>query len=171
MISLSATSVPGCGASHGEASSQIPSCSVHALALRDCREPQDRPKEGERWHAQDVVLCSQILPCAAGELGLPPAVTVGLRENTADITGSQHLRELFQARNLIPKVLHQTYKAYEMTDDLEQKVNTWLTKNPGWELRLYNDTDSLELFERRFPQWAGAYKGLAKHVERADFFR
>ena len=97
-------------------------------------------------------------------------MTARLTENTADIAGSQDLRELFHAA-IIPKVLHQTYKAYDMTDDLEQKVNTWVAKNPGWELRLYNDTDCLELFERRFPQWVAAYKGLAKHVERADFFR
>lgn len=50
-------------------------------------------------------------------------------------------------------------------------VNTWVQKNPGWEVRHYSDADCAEMVAAEFPEHAEAYHNLAKPVEKADFFR
>ena len=71
----------------------------------------------------------------------------------------------------IPRILHQTYNTSDIPDSLKQNMESWDAKNPGWDMRFYNDTQCLELVERDFPQYAPAYKALPKPVEKADFFR
>ena len=71
----------------------------------------------------------------------------------------------------IPRILHQTYNTSDIPGSLKQNMESWSEKNPGWDMRFYNDTQCLELVERDFPQYVPAYKALPKPVERADFFR
>lgn len=84
----------------------------------------------------------------------------------ADFMGIGNNMEL-----LVPRIIHQTYKSHEVPRKLEAMVDTWNSTNPGWDVRLYNDTECLELVKLNFPQYLDAYLSLPKNVERADFFR
>lgn len=48
---------------------------------------------------------------------------------------------------------------------------TWVRLNPGWEVKLWDDAKCIEFVRQEFPEYFAAYTGLAKNVERADFFR
>lgn len=74
-------------------------------------------------------------------------------------------------QQLIPRLIHQTYKSHSIPQKLEDMVLSWKSTNPNWEVRLYNDTECLELVSSNFPEYLDAYLALPKNVERADFFR
>eukprot|EP00892_Ulva_mutabilis_P010532 jgi/Ulvmu1/7851/UM004_0082.1 len=80
--------------------------------------------------------------------------------------------EALHLEQLIPKVVHQTAKS---VDGLSAGVNalrqTWMRLNPAWEVRLWDDAHCKEFVRQEFPEYLAAYNGLAKNVERADFFR
>lgn len=71
----------------------------------------------------------------------------------------------------IPRIIHQTYRSHSLPDGLQNMVNTWRDVNPGWDVKLYNDTECLNLVRSNFPEYLDAYLALPKNVERADFFR
>lgn len=50
-------------------------------------------------------------------------------------------------------------------------MQSWKRKNPGWDIRFYDDEACLEFVSREFPHYLEAYRTLPKHVERSDFFR
>lgn len=72
---------------------------------------------------------------------------------------------------LIPKSIHQTYSTREVPDEIQKHMDTWVTRNPGWVVKFYDDTQCLEMVQREFPEYLDAYQSLPENVERADFFR
>lgn len=43
--------------------------------------------------------------------------------------------------------------------------------NPGWTYKLWTDAESDAFVRKYFSQYWGAYSGLEKRIEKADFFR
>lgn len=76
-----------------------------------------------------------------------------------------------QAERLIPRIIHQTYGSDTLPWDLEMMTETWRQKNPGWEMRFYNDAACKHMVAQEFPEYLQAYEALPSNVERADFFR
>jgi mannosyltransferase OCH1-like enzyme len=50
-------------------------------------------------------------------------------------------------------------------------MHSWRRANEDWEIRFYDDEACAAFVAREFPEYLDAYRGLAKHVERSDFFR
>ena len=72
----------------------------------------------------------------------------------------------------IPRLMHQTYASERAVPSrLKELRESWRRFNPGWEPRFYDDAQCLAFVEAEFPEYAEAYRGLPKDVERADFFR
>jgi len=76
-----------------------------------------------------------------------------------------------QQAQLIPRIIHQTYKTRKVKERHLAAVQSWQLNNPNWAYRFYDDTDCREFVVREFPQWIDAYVALPLAVERADFFR
>lgn len=71
----------------------------------------------------------------------------------------------------IPRMIHQTYPTKEMPGNVLELMDTWVTSNPGWVVRFYDDAQCLDMVRKEFPEYLDAYQSLPKNVERADFFR
>lgn len=71
----------------------------------------------------------------------------------------------------IPCVIHQTWKTHQLSDQQFSCMNTWKSKNPTCEHRLWNDTEIEALCREKSPGliWP-IWDGLSP-VERADVFR
>lgn len=72
----------------------------------------------------------------------------------------------------IPRILHQTFKAKEAIKSVDQlRMKTWEALNPTWTVMLWDDQACTTFVETEYPDLYPTYAGLAKNVERADFFR
>ncbi|CAL1147883.1 unnamed protein product [Cladocopium goreaui] len=71
----------------------------------------------------------------------------------------------------IPCVVHQTWQTHQLSDQQKRCVNTWKSKNPECEHRLWNDTEIAALCQEKSPGliWP-IWDGLSP-VQRADVFR
>lgn len=86
-------------------------------------------------------------------------------------TSRASVAEVEDAPKLIPKVIHQTYKSGNIPGSLRPFMHSWRRLNEDWEIRFYDDEACLKFVQREFPEYLDAYRGLAKDVERSDFFR
>ena len=72
----------------------------------------------------------------------------------------------------IPSILHKTFKAKEAIKSVDQlRMKTWEALNPTWTVMLWDDQACTTFVETEYPDLYPTYAGLAKNVERADFFR
>jgi mannosyltransferase OCH1-like enzyme len=75
-------------------------------------------------------------------------------------------------QQMIPKIIHQTYKSEDsISDELKKLSETWKSMNPGYEYKFYDDNACDDFVKREFPEYYDAYAKLPKNVERSDFFR
>eukprot|EP00435_Cladocopium_sp_Y103_P069313 s659_g33.t1 len=81
------------------------------------------------------------------------------------------LRSVHVGPTRIPCVVHQTWKTHQLSDRQNSCVDTWKSKNPTCEHRLWNDTEIAALCKEKSPDliWP-IWDGLSP-VERADVFR
>lgn len=72
----------------------------------------------------------------------------------------------------IPKIIWQTYKTKKLPVDASKARQSWIDKNPGWEVNLYDDDDIekyiLEHWDNRMYKF---YKALPIGVMKADLWR
>ncbi|MDX1913964.1 MAG: glycosyltransferase [Methylophilus sp.] len=73
----------------------------------------------------------------------------------------------------IPKVIHQTYHSKTLPSEIEENINYLKRINPGWEYRLYDDSDIETYIKRYSPQILHIYQKInpAYGASRADLFR
>lgn len=73
----------------------------------------------------------------------------------------------------VPRLIFATDKDYTIADDPERGrwLRSCMAANPGWEVRLFSDEDSLAFVASEFPEYLGAYQALGHNVQRADYFR
>lgn len=91
---------------------------------------------------------------------------------SAPIHDTFNRNEASQLEQLIPRVVHQTAKSFDsLSADVNALRQTWVRLNPGWEVKLWDDARCKDFVKQEFPEYFAAYTGLAKNVERADFFR
>ncbi|QDZ21398.1 glycosyltransferase [Chloropicon primus] len=68
----------------------------------------------------------------------------------------------------IPKLIHQTWKSH--AEPTWSKASSWISLNPDWQYRLWDDDEAAELVRTNFPRVWGVWDRL-RPVERADVFR
>lgn len=72
----------------------------------------------------------------------------------------------------IPRIVHQTFKAKDLIKSVDRaRMQTWKALNPTWTIMLWDDRACTTFVQTEYPELYPAYAGLAKNVERADFFR
>jgi hypothetical protein len=71
----------------------------------------------------------------------------------------------------IPKVIWQTMKTDTVPVLMKNYIDTWITQNPEYEYRLYDDDDILNFLTNDFPQFLEGYKKLKFGASKADLWR
>jgi mannosyltransferase OCH1-like enzyme len=70
---------------------------------------------------------------------------------------------------MIPKIIHQTSRRLTWEEArLSRRIRSML---PGWEYRLWSDTENETLVARRFPQYLPAFRAIQRGVVKADIVR
>jgi mannosyltransferase OCH1-like enzyme len=76
--------------------------------------------------------------------------------------------------NRIPKIIHQTYPNSTLPEDLEENRKRFLSLNPSWEYRFYDDKAIVDFIRDNYnPEILGYYNRInpAYGAARADLFR
>lgn len=71
----------------------------------------------------------------------------------------------------IPKIIHQTWKTYEVPEEWWDCVNSWKRHHPGWEYRLWTDDESETFVARHYPDFLGTFQNYPYNIQRADAIR
>jgi len=72
---------------------------------------------------------------------------------------------------MIPKIVHQTARTKLLSPEEDRLRRRFNRLMPGWDMRLWDDTDNQELMERHFPQFSERFKNIRLGVVKADIAR
>ena len=72
---------------------------------------------------------------------------------------------------VIPRILHQSWKTTELPSPADRWRRSWLTLNPDFEHRFYDDDECIDFVRHNAPQFLRIYQGLPTAIQRADLFR
>jgi Glycosyltransferase sugar-binding region containing DXD motif len=71
----------------------------------------------------------------------------------------------------VPRIIHQTYKSYDLPENFKRWREECKKLNPCWEFRLWTDEDNLELVKTSFPELLPTYAGYDANIKRIDAAR
>jgi mannosyltransferase OCH1-like enzyme len=71
----------------------------------------------------------------------------------------------------IPKIIHQTWKNYDVPERFVRDIRSWLEKNPDWDYWLWTDRDAYDFIKLKFPKFHPIYKEYAHYMQRVDAMR
>ena len=72
---------------------------------------------------------------------------------------------------VIPKLIHQTWKNTEIPINLRKFQQSWQYHHPDWEYRLWTDEDNRQFLETNYPWFLEIYDGYTKNICRVDAAR
>ncbi|HSC35960.1 MAG TPA: glycosyltransferase [Thermodesulfobacteriota bacterium] len=70
----------------------------------------------------------------------------------------------------IPRIIHQTYKSYDIPSRCESCRESVISLHPGWEYKFYDDSACREAVIRHFPSFLPVYDRAAL-IQKTDIFR
>eukprot|EP00746_Dinoflagellata_sp_MGD_P004397 gnl/MRDRNA2_/MRDRNA2_108474_c0_seq1.p1 gnl/MRDRNA2_/MRDRNA2_108474_c0~~gnl/MRDRNA2_/MRDRNA2_108474_c0_seq1.p1 ORF type:complete len:401 (+),score=45.55 gnl/MRDRNA2_/MRDRNA2_108474_c0_seq1:187-1389(+) len=70
-----------------------------------------------------------------------------------------------------PRIFHQSWKSHELSQQQKESKNSFLSRHPGWNYRLWNDTENLDLIKKETPWLLPLYKSYPEEIFRADLAR
>ena len=71
----------------------------------------------------------------------------------------------------IPKIIHQTWKTYDVPEEWWDCVNSWKAHHPDWEYRLWTDDESESFVARHYPDFLSTFQNYPYGIQRADAIR
>jgi len=71
----------------------------------------------------------------------------------------------------IPKIIHLTYKDYNIPDVWKTTIQVWKKKHPDWEVRFWTDEDNRKLIQTKYPEFLEIYDSYEYGIQRADAIR
>lgn len=72
----------------------------------------------------------------------------------------------------IPRIIYQTFEAYEVPDGMFKSINSWLDLNPEYEHYFFNEEDRVDFIEKHFDSRVlNSYLNLIPGAFRADLWR
>lgn len=71
----------------------------------------------------------------------------------------------------IPKIIWQTFKTNEVPLIMQEYVDSWITKNPEYEYRFYDDEDVKDFLQNNFPKYSEGYNMIKYGASKADLWR
>src|SRR6185312_12400220 len=85
-------------------------------------------------------------------------------------------KELFPRVDLnyeqkIPKIIWQTFKTNQVPFIMKDYVDSWITKNPEYKYRFFDDQDIQNFLQIHFPDYYEAYNTIKFGSSKADLWR
>jgi len=74
-------------------------------------------------------------------------------------------------KEMIPKIIHQTYKSRDLPEDLKKWHEKVKMLHPAWEIKFWTDEDNIQLVEQHFPHLLEMYIRLPYTIMRVDIVR
>ena len=71
----------------------------------------------------------------------------------------------------IPKNIFQTWKTHEVPNHWKESPKSIKRNMPGWNYRLMDNKDNLDIVKKYFPQYLKFYEKLPYDIQRADMIR
>ena len=71
----------------------------------------------------------------------------------------------------IPPIIHQTWKDELVPVPMQDLAESWRRNHPGWEYRLWTDTQNREFIRTRYPDFLVRYDSYPYHIQRVDAVR
>ncbi|XP_064650952.1 uncharacterized protein LOC135502224 [Lineus longissimus] len=71
----------------------------------------------------------------------------------------------------IPKIIHQTWKNYDVPAQFADYIKSWLILNPDWEYWFWTDRDADVFIKLSYPTFYQMYREYGHHMQRADALR
>lgn len=71
----------------------------------------------------------------------------------------------------IPKIIWQTFKTNKVPLILKDYADSWITKNPEYEYKFYNDEDIKNFLRSNFPKYLEAFDKIKYGASKADLWR
>eukprot|EP00041_Stephanoeca_diplocostata_P015820 m.303534 g.303534 ORF g.303534 m.303534 type:complete len:222 (-) comp20168_c0_seq2:813-1478(-) len=75
------------------------------------------------------------------------------------------------SRANIPRIVHQEWKSHSLYPNQRKWREKCQLINPGWEFRLYNDSENRALLEEHFPWFLPTYDNYPNTINRVDAIR
>lgn len=73
--------------------------------------------------------------------------------------------------NIIPKIIHQTYKDYDLPDIFSHCQKSIKELHPDFEYRFYTDNDMYNIITNEFPEYYDVFQKLPRMIMKIDMFR
>lgn len=93
----------------------------------------------------------------------------------------QCLKRVYQKNNLrcvtyskklrIPKVIHQIWLGSPVPPEYRWLQETWIKNHPGWEYRLWTDTEAEAFMQKQDPELYGYYQEAINYGEKSDILK
>jgi mannosyltransferase OCH1-like enzyme len=71
----------------------------------------------------------------------------------------------------IPHIIHQTWKNSDVPEYFTPVMDTWVTFNKGWTLKLWTDEMNRDFIAVHFPDFLSTYDNYPKAIQRVDAVR
>jgi mannosyltransferase OCH1-like enzyme len=71
----------------------------------------------------------------------------------------------------IPHIIHQTWKDEQLPISMRKLAETWKRKHPGWEYRLWTDTQNRDFLSTYYPAFLLRYDLYPYDIQRVDAIR
>ena len=80
-------------------------------------------------------------------------------------------RSSMEYKQKIPAIIWQTMKTNQVPVSMKDYVDTWITLNPEYEYRFYDDDDIIDFLKNDFPDFLEGYKKIKYGASKADLWR
>ncbi|MBC9913415.1 glycosyltransferase family 32 protein [Chitinophaga varians] len=71
----------------------------------------------------------------------------------------------------IPCIIHQTWKSHDIPEMFAQMAQTWKSRHPHWEYRLWTDDMNRDFIATHFPHFLSVYDNYPTNIQRVDAVR
>ena len=80
-------------------------------------------------------------------------------------------RSTMEYAQKVPKIIWQTMKTNRVPVFMKEYADTWMTHNPEYEYRFYDDNDILDFLKIDFPEFLAGYRKIKYGASKADLWR
>jgi len=72
---------------------------------------------------------------------------------------------------VVPRIIHQTWKNYDIPEKWKKNQETWKKNHPNWKYMYWTDEDNLNLIKNHYPWFLETFVSYPHNIQRADAIR
>ena len=83
----------------------------------------------------------------------------------------KNMSQLYQQTPIIPHIIHQTWKSYQVAPKFASLVKSWRAVHPTWQYWYWTDADAARFIKLQYPAYYDMYTKYSQKIHRADAMR